>query len=78
MILTIGMNWFKPAQEVSVKPVVRFSVERDGTVSNPEIEVSSGLPFVDRAALRAVIAASLPPLPPEYGGSRLGVHLIFD
>jgi TonB family protein len=78
MILAIGMNWFKPAQVVSVKPVVRFSVERDGTVSNPEIEVSSGLPFVDRAALRAVIAASLPPLPPEYGGSRLGVHLIFD
>ncbi len=79
MILAIGMNWFKPAQVVSIKPVVRFHVERDGTVSDPEIEVSSGLPFVDRAALRAVIASSpLPPLPPEYGGSRLGVHLLFD
>jgi TonB family protein len=79
MILAVGMNWFKPAQGVPVSPVVRFRVERDGTVSDPEIEVSSGLPFVDRAALRAVIAASpLPPLPPEYGGTQLGVHLIFE
>ncbi len=79
MIIAVGMNWFKPAQVVPVEPVVRFHIERDGTVVDPEIEVSSGLPFVDRAALRAVMAASpLPPLPPEYGGSRLGVHLIFE
>jgi TonB family protein len=79
MILAVGMNWFKPAQSVPASPVVRFRVERDGTVSDPEIEVSSGLPFVDRAALRAVIASSpLPPLPPEYGGTQLGVHLIFE
>jgi len=79
MILAVGMNWFKPTQGVPVSPVVRFHVERDGTVTDPEIEVSSGLPFVDRAALRAVLAASpLPPLPPEYGGSQLGVHLIFE
>jgi outer membrane biosynthesis protein TonB len=37
------------------------------------------LPFVDRAALRAVVSSSpLPPLPTEYGGSQLGVHLKFD
>jgi protein TonB len=79
MIIAVGTNWFKPAQVVPVEPVVRFQVERDGTVTDPEIEVSSGLPFVDRAALRAVMAASpLPPLPPEYTGSRLGVHLIFE
>jgi protein TonB len=79
MIIAVGVNWFKPAQVVPVEPVVRFHVERDGTVTDLDIEVSSGLPFVDRAALRAVMAASpLPPLPPEYGGSRLGVHLIFE
>jgi TonB family protein len=79
MIIAVGTNWFKPAQVVPVEPVVRFQVERDGTVTDPEIEVSSGLPFVDRAALRAVMSASpLPPLPPEYAGSRLGVHLIFE
>jgi TonB family protein len=79
MILAVGVNWFKPAQVVPIEPVVRFHIERDGTIADPEIETSSGLPFVDRAALRAVMAASpLPPLPPEYGGSRLGVHLIFE
>ena len=79
MILAVGVNWFKPAQIVPIEPVVRFHIERDGTIADPEIETSSGLPFVDRAALRAVMAASpLPPLPTEYGGSRLGVHLIFE
>lgn len=79
MILAVGVNWFKPAQVVPIEPVVRFRIERDGTIADPEIETSSGLPFVDRAALRAVLAASpLPPLPPEYAGSSLGVHLIFE
>jgi TonB family protein len=79
MIMAVGVNWFKPAQVVPVEPVVRFHIERDGTIADPEIETSSGLPFVDRAALRAVMAASpLPPLPTEYAGSRLGVHLIFE
>jgi protein TonB len=79
MIIAVGLNWFKPAQTVPVEPVVSFHVERDGTVTNPEVEVSSGLPFVDRAALRAVMAASpLPPLPADYGGTRLGVHLVFE
>jgi protein TonB len=79
MLVTIGMNWFKPAQSVPVSPVVRFQIERNGTIADPEIERSSGLPFVDRAALRAVLASSpLPPLPAEFAGDHLGVHLIFE
>src|SRR5262249_10484581 len=79
MILAVGVNWFKPAQSSPTDPVVRFHVERDGAITDPEIEVSSGLPFVARAALRAVMASSpLPPLPPDYAGTRLGVHLVFE
>lgn len=79
MLVTIGMNWFKPAQSVPISPVVRFRIERDGTISDPEIERPSSLPFVDRAALRAVLASSpLPPLPAEFAGDHLGVHLIFE
>lgn len=79
MVYAIATNWFKPAGNVPVNPVIRFRIERDGTISDPEIEKSSGLPFVDRAALRAVLASSpLPPLPVEYGGSHLGVHLVFE
>jgi periplasmic protein TonB len=79
MLVTIGMNWFKPAESVPISPMIRFRIERDGTVTDPQVERSSGLPFVDRAALRAVIASSpLPPLPQEFGGRYLGVHLIFE
>jgi len=79
MLVTIGMNWFKPAESVPISPMIRFRIERDGTIGEPQIERSSGLPFVDRAALRAVMASSpLPPLPQEFGGKYLGVHLIFE
>ena len=79
MLVAIGMNWFKPSQAGAASPVVRFKIERDGTISDATVERSSGLPFVDRAALRAVVSSSpLPPLPAEYAGSQLGVHLKFE
>src|SRR6185369_10016554 len=79
MLVTIGLNWFKPAESVPISPMIRFRIERDGTISDPQLERSSGLPFVDRAALRAVMASSpLPPLPQEFSGKYLGVHLIFE
>ena len=79
MLVTIGMNWFKPAESVPISPMIRFRIERDGTISDPQVERSSGLSYVDRAALRAVMASSpLPPLPQEFGGRYLGVHLIFE
>ena len=75
----ISMNWFKPAQTVQTSPVVHFQIERDGTITDPRIVTSSGLPFVDRAALRAVYASSpLPPLPAEYGGPHLGIQVVFE
>ena len=54
MLVTIGMNWFKPAQAGDVSPVIHFRIEKDGTISDAAVERSSGLPFVDRAALRAL------------------------
>lgn len=79
LVLIISLNWFKPAQSVQTSPVVHFQIERDGTVTDPRIVTSSGLPYVDRAALRAVIASSpLPPLPAEYAGARLGIQVVFE
>ena len=79
MVQIISLNWFKPAQAVPTSPVVHFQIERDGTIADPRIVTSSGLPFVDRAALRAVIASSpLPPLPAEYGGPHLGIQVVFE
>jgi periplasmic protein TonB len=79
MLVTIGTNWFKPAFTVPVSPVIHFRILRDGTIADADIERSSGQTFVDRAALRAVLASSpLPPLPSEFAGDQLGVHLIFE
>ena len=79
LVLIISMNWFKPTQSVQTSPVVHFQIERDGTIIDPRVVTSSGLPFVDRAALRAVIASSpLPPLPAEYGGPHLGIQVVFE
>ena len=58
--------------------VVYFRIQRSGQVSDVKVETSSGLPFYDRAATRALFAANpLPPLPPEFRGESLGVHLRF-
>jgi protein TonB len=79
MVMIISLNWFKPSQSVQSNPVVHFQIERDGTISDARIVTSSGLPFVDRAALRAVIASSpLPPLPAEYAGPHLGIQVVFE
>jgi TonB family protein len=79
MLVTIGTNWFKPALSVTTSPIIRFRISRDGSISEAEVERASGMPFVDRAALRAVLASTpLPPLPSEFGGDHLGVHLIFE
>jgi protein TonB len=75
----IGMNWFKPAVSVPVNPVVHFRIARDGTISDAEVTTGSGLPYVDRAALRAVLASSpLPPLPSEFPGGSVGVSVVFE
>jgi TonB family protein len=40
---------------------------------------SSGIPEVDRSALRAVLASNpLGPLPPDYAGGKVTVEFYFD
>ena len=75
----IGFFWgFKPVA-TQTNPVVHFQIERDGTITDVRLVTSSGLPFVDRKALRAVMDASpLPPLPQEYGGPHLGIQVVFE
>jgi protein TonB len=79
MLASIGANWFKPTDQAVSPPVIFFRIGRDGSISDVQIERSSGFPFVDRAAQRAVIASSpLPPLPADFHESSLGVHLKFQ
>ncbi len=44
--------------------IVKFTIQRDGTITGAEVEKSSGYTALDIAALRAVVGArQLPPLP---------------
>lgn len=57
---------------------VYFRVQADGRVTDAAVKSPSGNGFFDRAALRAVLNASpLSPLPREFPGPSLGVHLEF-
>ncbi len=77
--VAIETNWFKPATSMPTSPVIHFTIQRDGTISDAEIVTTSGLPFVDRAALRAVLASSpLPPLPSEFQSSHVGLSVLFE
>jgi protein TonB len=59
--------------------VVSFDLRRDGSVVRPRIESSSGVPSMDRAALRAVADAQpLPSLPSEVSEPFLPVRVKFQ
>ncbi len=78
MLTLIGGNWLKPEVPDGTAAVVSFRIQRDGQITDVKLLEPSGVGLYDRAAIRAVYAANpLPPLPPEFQGERLGVHLRF-
>jgi protein TonB len=61
------------------QPVVTFEIARSGQVSNVAIRTSSGNPYYDLTAMRAIAdAAPFPALPGEFPGSVLRVHMNFN
>jgi TonB family protein len=76
--IALSTNWFKPTASIPVPPRVHFRINRDGSAADPEIIRSSGLPFVDRAAVRAVLASSFPPLPADWPGPHVGLTVTFE
>ena len=57
---------------------VGFQIQRDGSVRGLRIEQPSGVPILDRSALRAVSDASpLPPLPAGVAGPFLPASYVF-
>jgi TonB family protein len=57
---------------------VRFTINRDGSITGAMVERRSGFPPLDEAALRAVQLARLPPLPTQFTDPRLIVRLTFE
>lgn len=73
-------NWSPPGSgTMAVREVlVTFTILRDGSVRDPDIEQSSGDSYFDRAALRSVLRSSpFPPLPPGYPEDTMKIHFSF-
>ena len=74
----IQQNW-NPNQGAAGQPVIKFTIRKDGVLTLVELEQSSGQALLDIEARRAVLkTAQLPPLPREFTGDHLTVHLTFD
>jgi protein TonB len=74
--------WIKPyleGQGATYSVTVSFEIARDGTVRDARIAESSGVPSLDRSALRAVLEASpLPGVPPTWKDDTLPATMRFD
>jgi TonB family protein len=56
---------------------VQFTVHRDGSIRDAKVEKPSGFAVLDAAAMRALTAVRLSPLPKQYPNPTLTVHLEF-
>lgn len=79
----ISGNWLlstiSPRILTAPRVYLTFDIRRDGSIDNVQITQSSGIPEVDRSALRAVLASNpLTPLPSDYAGGLVKVEFYFD
>ncbi len=74
----IRSNWDK-RQGAAGQTVVKFTIRRDGMLTNVEVEKTSGNPLLDLESRRAVLnTRQLPPLPAQFDQPTLTVYLTFD
>ncbi|MDO8734616.1 MAG: TonB family protein [Elusimicrobiota bacterium] len=77
----VAQNWNpEPYPSSSPKKVlVYFKILKDGVVANLTVKESSGVSFIDRAAIRAITNSTpFPPLPAGYADDYLGVYFMFE
>jgi TonB family protein len=78
MTQRIQENWNPHAENVG-EAVVKFTIDRDGTIKDVELEKGSGYTALDIAARRALSTTrQLPALPPAYPNAALTIHLTFQ
>jgi len=66
-------------QQVSGEAVVVFRIQRDGRLTDIELERSSGFPALDLTSQRALfLTQRVPPLPSAFPDDHLTVHLRFE
>ncbi len=79
----VSSSWFTALVDPGVTgtfyATVYFKILRNGQVTDLKIKESSGIASLDMSAQRAIqISAPFPPLPSDYDGAYLGIHLIFE
>jgi TonB family protein len=78
MIALIHRNW-NARQTVAGSPIIRYVIQRDGTLTDVSIKQSSGYQILDIHAHRAVVATrAIPPLPSCYPYPTFIVNLTFE
>jgi TonB family protein len=66
-------------QGVSGNTVVKFTIQRDGRLTDVTVEKPSGYPALDLSAQRALLVTrQIPPLPGAFPNPTLTVHLNFE
>lgn len=71
-------NWNQNQRSAGVV-IMKYIIQRNGQITDVEVEVSSGNPVLDLAAQRALInTRTLAPLPSGFPGPQLPVHLKFE
>lgn len=78
MLQLIRQNWDQ-RQPTPGQALVKYIIQRDGTITNVELERTSGYVALDMAATRALqVTRRFPPLPAAFDQSELTVHLRFE
>ncbi len=72
----IEVRWDRNQQEIGETTIV-FEIARDGSISKPQVEKKSGSIMLDLAAQSAFTGLVLPPLPDQFTGKTLKIHMIF-
>jgi protein TonB len=74
----IRRNW-NQNQGAPGQVQVKFTIRRDGTLTDVLVEKPSGAALLDLESQRAILKTNkLPPLPREFSENTLTVHLIFE
>jgi TonB family protein len=73
-------TWENPVQSsATLMTTIYFKILRDGNIVESKVEKTSGVDLFDQSAMRAIISSTpFPPLPGEFTGEYLGIHLEFE
>ncbi len=77
MVQRIHSVWAQK-QGTTGECVIKFTIQRDGKITDTSVEKGSGNTALDLAARRAVAVTQLPPLPDAFPNPTLTVHGIFQ